>query len=203
VSHCRSWAEGCARAGIPLRAASWVASEEAKAQRRAAIDAYQRGRCSTADYCVRLAQALGGLYDEREVARVHDAWLLEQYPGVEQLVEELGSDPRLVTACLSNTNASHWRRLRSDDQTAEYPACNRLQECFVSHELGLLKPEAEIYHRVREQLDVAAEQILFFDDSRNNVEAARRAGWLAEQIDYLGDTAAQMRSLLCKHRLDS
>jgi FMN phosphatase YigB (HAD superfamily) len=196
VAHCRSWAEGCERAGIPVRQADWLASEAAKARRRAAIEVYQRGQCCTADYYAWLVEAFDGLYSMDEVACVHRAWILDEYPGAELLVHELNADPRVSTACLSNTNAAHWERLVATEGEPEFPACVRLRQRLASHELGWTKPEPRVFAIAGERFGVPGERILLFDDNLRNVEAARRAGWLAEQIDYRGDTALQIRRWL-------
>jgi len=47
---------------------------------------------------------------------------------------------------------------------------------FFSYELGLHKPDPEIYRQVCAALDVAPEQCVFFDDAEANVNAAREIG---------------------------
>ena len=47
---------------------------------------------------------------------------------------------------------------------------------FTSYELGMLKPEPEIYQRMQERLNVPFEQILFIDDKQRNVLAAQTLG---------------------------
>lgn len=50
---------------------------------------------------------------------------------------------------------------------------------FFSAELGLAKPDAEIYAVVGGRLAVDPAAIVFIDDRRVNVDAARAAGWNA------------------------
>ena len=199
VSHCRSWAEGCQKASVPLREPGWVKSEAAIARRRAVVQTYQCGQCSTEEYYVRLADALGGLYTEAEVARVHEAWLLEEYPGAAAFVRELNADSRIVTACLSNTNAAHWEQLIPASGDPRFPSCVELQVALASHQLGVSKPDAEAFAIARRRLAVLSEEILFFDDARPNVEAARHAGWLAEWIDHRLDTVGQLRRFVARY----
>ena len=199
VKTCRSWAEACERTGIPLREGRWISSTEAVDARRAVVDRYQRGTMGARDYFAALARALRGLYDRDEVKRIHDAWLIEDYPGVEALIGELNSTPNIVTACLSNTNAEHWRRLLQRGPTAEFSACAALTHPLASHVLKLAKPELAIYRAAERALGVLPHQILFFDDAAENVEAARQAGWRAEPIDHRADTAREMRGLLAGH----
>lgn len=58
--------------------------------------------------------------------------------------------------------------------TAELLAArNRI---FVSYELGLLKPDVEIYKRVLERLGAKPEEVIFVDDKVKNVDAAKSIG---------------------------
>ena len=65
----------------------------------------------------------------------------------------------------------------------------------VSGEIGLIKPDLAIYqhHANTHGLDPAA--CLFFDDSQQNVDGARNAGWQAE----LFTDASQMKTDMGKH----
>ncbi|MDA0832716.1 MAG: HAD-IA family hydrolase [Planctomycetota bacterium] len=53
--------------------------------------------------------------------------------------------------------------------------------CFFSCRLGCKKPELEFFQQVTSQLDIDPTEIQFFDDRRENVEAARLVGWEADQ----------------------
>lgn len=53
--------------------------------------------------------------------------------------------------------------------------------CFFSNEIGLRKPDPDCYRRVVEGLGVSAEEIVFFDDSRECVE------WLALVLRGAGE----------------
>lgn len=50
---------------------------------------------------------------------------------------------------------------------------------LTSYELGAMKPAPALYQRVLEELPVAAEAVLFFDDLVENVEGAKQAGMQA------------------------
>lgn len=52
-----------------------------------------------------------------------------------------------------------------------------VDEWFFSCDLLIAKPDARIYQEVVGVLGVAPQDILFFDDRLENVEAARDAGW--------------------------
>jgi putative hydrolase of the HAD superfamily len=70
-------------------------------------------------------------------------------------------------------------------------------ELFFSCRLGVRKPDAELYRRVQQALDIKPEAILFVDDQQKNVDAAHSAGWRAERYT-LGDDAA---AIFARHGL--
>ncbi len=187
---CRRWEEACARAGVPVRESERFMAHDLKARRRALTDAHQTGRLACDDYWRRTADATGGLYSHVEIERVHAAWLIEDYPGVESLIARLAAAPDILTACLSNTNHSHWVSLKGS------PAVARIRRPLVSHEMRLAKPDPAIYAEAERSLGVAGNRIIFFDDLEENVQAALARGWRAFVVDHTGDTAAQMTRIL-------
>lgn len=200
VRICRSWGEACDQANLTLRNPDWLSSNEARARRWTVVERYQRGDLDTATYFEELSRALDGLYSPEEVERIHDAWTLNEYAGALDLVRDLNRVPNLMTACLSNTNAAHWRRLAGEDGRAEYPSVLELHHRLASHLLRCAKPAAEIYElaaaALRGEQREPAESVIFFDDLPDNVQAARAGGWTAFEVDHQGDTAGQMRKHL-------
>lgn len=193
VKICRSWAEGCRAAGIEVRGDESMGTPESKAARRACSEAYQTGKLTCEQFAQRLAATTGGLYTPEEVTRIHDAWLLGEYQGVNRLVRTLRT-AGVATGVLSNTNHAHWERMTRVD----YPTPRLVDHLHASHLLGLLKPGLEIFREFHRRAaapgwqDGDAGRIVFFDDLAENVEAARAVGWQAELIDHAGDTARQM-----------
>jgi putative hydrolase of the HAD superfamily len=51
---------------------------------------------------------------------------------------------------------------------------------YSSAHLGIKKPEAAFFQAITEDLGILADQIMFWDDSQANVDAARAHGWQAE-----------------------
>jgi len=136
------------------------------------------------------------------IAAVFDGWIGDAYPELEQLIDDL-HDAGLTTACLSNTNARHWGVLIGDAE-ADPPVpgrvpLDRLHHRFASFQLGRRKPLRDIYDHAAALLALPPGQLLFFDDTADNVAAARDAGWLAEPIDPTHDTVPQMRDHLARH----
>lgn len=67
---------------------------------------------------------------------------------------------------------------------------------FGSAELGEAKPSAGFYRLVTERLGVRPEDIIFWDDSEANVEAARAFGWRAERYTGADDVVRTLKRCL-------
>ncbi|MEN6086513.1 HAD-IA family hydrolase, partial [Klebsiella pneumoniae] len=73
---------------------------------------------------------------------------------------------------LSNTN-----RLHTTFWPDEYPEVRAAADrIYLSQEMGLRKPEAQIYLRVLEEEGFSAADTVFFDDNVDNIAGANRLG---------------------------
>ena len=66
----------------------------------------------------------------------------------------------------------------------------------VSSEEGTRKPEAKIYERTEEFLQVSGEKILFLDDFEPNIIAAEKAGWSVIQVKKTLDAIKELNDKL-------
>ena len=97
---------------------------------------------------------------------------------------------RLPRYILSNTNPIHM-----DFVFERFPAVKDFDGHVLSHEVGCLKPDPLIYKLARERLGVPAEQVVFIDDIRANVEGAWAAGWQAIQHRDYASTRVELTKL--------
>lgn len=182
------WAEMLIRAGYP------VPSHISPADLVTAMpqfEAFQDGMISVEEYAAALGEYLGGLSAEVGL-RVHNSMLVEPFPGVLEVVEELNSRG-IATGCLSNTNAPHWEDLA---RSGRFPAIMAMPIRLASFEINASKPDSRAFAAFETAAHALPPEILLFDDSIPNIDAARELGWRAVPIDPLGDPAAQMRSAL-------
>jgi FMN phosphatase YigB (HAD superfamily) len=188
-----SWTEVCRAAGFEIRGSA--DQETAQKALHEAMVPYVLGHATHAEWAARSARALGGLYSEEELSRIHDQWIFGEYGGTSRLIDDIHA-AGVRTACLSNTNHAHWDRfLRTD----EYPGVSRLGARYASHVLGLSKPNEAIYRAFEEATGCASASVLFFDDLLPNIEAAQSVGWNAEQIDPRVETVPQIRGHLARY----
>jgi len=197
VRICRSWREGCERAGLQVY--DDLDAPAARAARTHWAHQYQLGRIDCDTFARGLSDAVGGRYTPEQVRAIHDAWIIAEYPGVAGLLRRLNESVGLTTAILSNTNHGHWARLIPGVNGGEFPSLGLVRRPYASHLLGLAKPDPAIYRAFELRAQVTPGDVLFFDDLEENVAAARACGWRAERIDHEGDTVAQIVERLATH----
>jgi putative hydrolase of the HAD superfamily len=126
---------------------------------------YERGQCAREFVC-----------------RFRD-WPKGLLPGAADLVQGLAGD--VTPACLSNTNEMHW----NEQQDAEMVRA-LFEQRFLSHEIGLVKPDREIFDHVVAALGCRSSEILFLDDNLLNVQGAEVAGLDAHRVRGVEDSRA-------------
>src|SRR5262245_31226550 len=97
----RNWVDVVRAAGLDIRGDA--ASDRAEDARGQMMTPYVLGRISHEEWAARTSRAMGGLYSPEELTRIHDAWLLDEYTGVADVIDELHARG-VATSCLSNTN---------------------------------------------------------------------------------------------------
>ena len=101
------------------------------------------------------------------------AWLEpyhEAIPAMAELVEALSGNYRPVL--LSNVDRDYWQVVR-----AMQPELEHFELLLVSAELGVAKPDPEIFRHVCQLTGTEPQQCLFIDDTAQNVDAARALGF--------------------------
>jgi len=135
---------------------------------------FERGECDALDFAAGVVEDWELDVSPQHFLEAFRRWPRGLYPEAAALLESLAGKRRL--ACFSNTNDLHWPRFRD-----ELGLGRLFHHHFVSHEMGLVKPDRAAFDHVVAALDVAPEQILFLDDNQPNVDGARAAGLDAER----------------------
>ena len=132
------------------------------------------GAATLAEIETQTAEVLG-LDRATMTAMMEDAWA--EYVG--RLNNELAAyfaslRPRYKTAILSNSFVG--AREREQEAHRLHEMCDVI---VYSHEVGLLKPDARIYHLVCDLLGVAPGEAVLLDDVQENVDGAKAVGMKA------------------------
>jgi FMN phosphatase YigB (HAD superfamily) len=134
--------------------------------------------------CAEFALPIGG----DDFLAAFALWPSRAFSGAHDLLAALAARHRL--AVLSNNNAVHWERISRDMGLGEY-----FSATFLSHEIGLIKPDRAAFEHVVAALGCAPERILFLDDNLINVEQAREVGMIAHHVAGVEETTALLRAL--------
>ncbi|MEM7019403.1 MAG: HAD family phosphatase [Pseudomonadota bacterium] len=87
-----------------------------------------------------------------------------------EILEALASNS-IPVYCLSNMAVETW-----DFISRRYEFFELFQHIAISGQLKMMKPEPEIFEHLLEKAEFPAEQTIFIDDHRPNVEAAETLG---------------------------
>ena len=110
----------------------------------------------------------------------------------ENLVNVLRSlRPRYTTVLLSNA----WDDLRPVIEE-EWKIDDAFDRLVISAEIGMVKPDLQIYQWVIAELGVDASQAVFVDDFIQNIEGANAAGMKTIHSQSPGQALQELRSLL-------
>ncbi len=94
-----------------------------------------------------------------------------------EFIEKLAASKKYQLILLSNTNALHIEKVIENMTDTRY---QRFKSCFdffyLSHEIGLRKPNASIYQFVLDSHNLKAKDCLFIDDTSENTDAAKKLG---------------------------
>ena len=136
---------------------------------------YESGWINGAQFVSRISDTVGTDLDVEDmlqaaadmfIPNVHITPVLEEIRG-------LG----IPMGLLSNTCEAHWSWISE----LAYPQVRGwFTPVILSFEVRSMKPDAYIYQEAQRQSGHGAPQIFFTDDRAENVEAARKAGWMAE-----------------------
>ncbi len=134
-----------------------------------AVREFDTGRISGQVFAERLMSEMDHPAAPEDFLELFGSWIAGLYDGTEAMLARIPSTYK--KACLSNTNEIMWPLVRDEFGLGEL-----LEAYYLSHEMGMLKPDKEAFEYVIHDLDIAPERIAFFDDLELNVNSAKEAG---------------------------
>ena len=97
-----------------------------------------------------------------------------------EVLKEISASSKWLVGTLNNES-----RLLHEYRMKKFGIADYLDIQFCSAYVGMRKPDADIYRRALDILNVPGERVLFIDDRANNTAAAAAAGMHA--IQFLGE----------------
>lgn len=139
-----------------------------------AVKGFERGSLDASAFAHDAPRELGLELTPAQFLEAFRGWLGGPLPGAREL---LGIRPEgTLLAVLSNTNSVHAQQIH------DFLDPHGVDRLFLSFEHGWVKPDAEAFEAVCQDLGLEPSEILFFDDSWPNVEAARELGLRSELV---------------------
>ncbi|WP_324026809.1 HAD family phosphatase [Maribacter sp. BPC-D8] len=112
--------------------------------------------------------------------QIKDAWnsIILDFPEDRlKFIEKLKSDNQYRLFLLSNTNDLHIDKVKESMGLERF---NRFKNCFevfyLSQEMKMRKPNADIYEFVLNENELNANETFFLDDTKENTDAAAKLG---------------------------
>ena len=123
-----------------------------------------------------LTTALQTIAPHLSPATLVSYWFERDSRLVTPLLQELSRARSLGIRVYLATNQEH---LRAAYLMEKLGLAEHVDGIFYSARLGVMKPDLEFFAKVQAAVALRGEEMLLIDDSRQNIEAARQAGWQA------------------------
>lgn len=147
-----------------------------KAQQTKLFDLYEKGQISSEAFRNHIKTCFTKPMDDSSIDNAWNAMLLDLPPERLHLLQQLKTKHRIFL--LSNTNDIHIRYV--NNYLKETFGINDLsgyfEKVYLSYEVGMRKPDAEIFELVLSENNLDPNDTLFIDDSIQHVEGAKKLG---------------------------
>lgn len=161
---------------------------------------FEKGEISEESFLNRL-QRRSKIVNQAEVyIKAWNAMLLD-FPSIRvELLRNLKSNYRLFL--LSNTNITHIRhvlkRINRENGITDFEDAF-FEKAYYSFQLGMRKPDPEIYEFVLQDAGLIANETLFIDDKIENIEAAKKMGIITHHHNPSQEISEILNDILLQH----
>lgn len=159
-------------------------SPAAMAERAVSDEAFrrhERGQLDSAGYFAHLREVFELDASDEQIGAGWNAILIDEYALSMALIRQARA--HLPCYAFTNTGAYHY-----DTWSTAFPDIVSLfDRIFMSFEMGLRKPEKAAFDAVATAIGMTHSEILFFDDTDENIEGARNAGLQTVKVNDPAD----------------
>jgi putative hydrolase of the HAD superfamily len=143
------------------------------------FDDYETGKISSQRFINTLLPHLPNGCTANEVVHAWNAMIMSVPQAKIALLDKLRTDKNRIYL-LSNTNEIHMQKVRREwGKVTERSMESFFDRMFLSYEIGLRKPDVEIFEYVCGKIGSDPGKVLFIDDSPQHIEGAKKAGLCA------------------------
>lgn len=164
----------------------------AEAKQKQLINLFDKGLISAADFRNELRKYSHFHLDDYKIDEAWNAMLLDLPPARLQLLENLKTNSR--TFLLSNTNEIHINAfhnyLLKEYGIADLSAY--FEKTYLSFQLGMRKPDADIFRLILEENKLNPSETLFIDDTKEHIEGAEKLGIKTYWLDVSKESIADL-----------
>jgi len=150
-----------------------------KAKQSHITDAYEKGEISTLAFYNEILRTLPKPVDVFEIEKAWNAILLGLNPAKLAFVQECRK--KVPCFLLSNINEAHFRQIKKELGASSIH--DYFDAVFLSYEVGMRKPNANIFQHVCKETGYKPEELFFIDDSPQHVVGAKEVGFNAYYLD--------------------
>ena len=140
------------------------------------FDKFEIGKISAAEFRNKIREICKSDISDADIDKAWNAMLLDLPAYRIEILKNAAKNYQ--TFLLSNTNIIHLKEY-SNQLNIEYGIKNLdilFDKAYYSHEVGLRKPNADIFEFVIKEQNLKAEETLFIDDSIQHIEGASNLG---------------------------
>ena len=154
-----------------------------KAKQSNLFDDFEKGIMSVDGFRAELKKHLPENTSDLEIDHAWNAMLIDIPVQRVEFLKRVGEKHRIFL--LSNTNQIHVKAFTkmADDIFGKNNFLSIFEKCYLSCEMGMRKPDAEIFEKVISDNNLDRTKTLFIDDSKQHVEGALKVGLHAELLN--------------------
>lgn len=144
----------------------------------------EKGTITNEVFLWKIQKLMDGNLDPLDIINAFNAMLLDVRNEVFSFLKDIRKRYKVIL--LSNTNAIHIDHvvknvLEKENGIMDWESY--FDTVYYSHNMGMRKPDHNIYEEVIKREALNPLEVLFIDDTRENVTAAMECGWNAVQHD--------------------
>lgn len=146
------------------------------------FDLLEKGLITTEQFHTELKTFFQDSVTADQINKAWGAMLLDFPKRRIELLQKLSKKYKLFL--LSNTNVIHYHQYNSDlNNQFGFDLNNLFEKAYYSFEMGMRKPDIEIFDFVINNSNLNPSETLFIDDSNLNIEIAKKTGLQTMWID--------------------
>lgn len=164
--------------------------------------ALEYGLISVEKFCDELAQISSKKITEGDILNAWNSMIGETPVDLLNMIYRLRHEFGKTVCMLSNVNQPHIDNVMQNHfcQVEGRDIHDYFDALYLSHELHLKKPEPKIFETVgqsiHEKFGFSGSDVIFFDDSCDNVDMAIRYGWDSVVIANTDETMEMLRKMM-------